>query len=163
MTSQHPTGAQLVRDGDGEALWFLGNLVTLKVTADGSAGRISVVEFVNPAGFGPPLHRHRSEDEVFYVLDGEARFFCGDTEVDAGPGDTVLLPRGIPHTFLVGASAPLRTLQITVPGGFERFAREAGEPAQRLELPAPGPVDPAELARIADTHDLDILGPPPSH
>lgn len=163
MSAEPTTGPLLVRDGDGEALWFLGNLVTLKVTADRTTDRISLMEFLNPAGFAPPLHRHRTEDEVFYLLDGEARFFCGDEVLDAGPGDTVLLPRGIPHTFLVGPDAPMRTLQITAPGGFEGFAREAGEPAAARELPAPGPLDPAELARIADTYGHDILGPPPGH
>jgi mannose-6-phosphate isomerase-like protein (cupin superfamily) len=146
----------LVPDGDGEALWFLGNLVTTKVTGDQT-----VVEFVNPPGFGPPLHRHRVEDEVFYVLSGVARFFCADQVLDASPGDVVLLPRGLAHTFLVGGDEPLRTLQITTPAGFEDFARMAGVPAGSRTLPAPGPVDPAALAHAADLHGVDILGPPP--
>src|SRR5205085_711128 len=44
------------RDGDGEALWFLGNLVTVKATGAQTRDRVTVVEFVNPPGFAPPLH-----------------------------------------------------------------------------------------------------------
>ena len=47
------------RDGEGEALWFLGNLVTLKSTGAQTRGKLTVAEFVNPPGFAPPLHRDR--------------------------------------------------------------------------------------------------------
>jgi mannose-6-phosphate isomerase-like protein (cupin superfamily) len=151
----------LVRENDGEALWFLGNLVTTKVTGNQTGGRLTVVEFLNPPGFAPPLHRHRDEDEVFYLLDGTARFICGDETLEAGPGDVVLLPHGRAHSFIVGSESPLRTLQITTPGGFEDFARAAGEPAKQRELPMPGPFDPAALAHLADLHGVDIIGPPP--
>src|SRR5215475_1856981 len=114
------------RDGDGEALWFLGSLVTVKAAAAQTRGRLTVVEFVNPPGFAPPVHRHLDEDEMFYVLSGSAEFRCGDDTFAAGPGDFVLLPVGVPHTFLVGDAQPLRTLQITAPSGFERFAAEVG-------------------------------------
>jgi uncharacterized cupin superfamily protein len=102
------------------------------------------------------------EDEAFYVLSGTARFHCEDQVFDAGPGDFVLLPVGLPHTFLVGADEPLRALQITTPAGFEEFAAEAGEPAARRELPAPGPLDPAFLGNAAARHHIEILGPPPA-
>jgi mannose-6-phosphate isomerase-like protein (cupin superfamily) len=160
MTS---TGARPLhhRADEGEALWFLGSLATIKATGADTRGRLTVVEFVNPAGFAPPLHRHLEEDEAFYVLSGTARFRCEDQVFDAGPGDVVLLPVGKPHTFLVGDAEPLRALQITTPSGFEDFAAEVGEPAPRRELPVPGPVDPERLGHAATRHHLEILGPPP--
>lgn len=147
---------------DGEALWFLGSLVTVKIAGSDTSGRLTVVEFVNPPGFAPPLHRHRVEDEMFAVLDGEATFFCDGERLSAGPGDFVVLPAGLAHSFLVGPDAPLRTLQITTPGGFEAFAAAVGTPAAERRLPDPGPVDPAALAHAADLHGVDILGPPPT-
>ncbi|GAA0733750.1 quercetin 2,3-dioxygenase [Dactylosporangium roseum] len=156
------TTAYVRRDGDGEALWFLGSLVTVKAAAAQTGGRLTVVEFVNPPGFAPPVHRHVDEDEMFYVLSGSARYRCGDDTFEAGPGDFVLLPSGVPHTFLVGAGEPLRTLQLTTPAGFEHFAAEAGTPAPERRLPDPGPVDPAALAEIAARHAIELLGPPPS-
>src|SRR6185312_939566 len=155
------TGPRVLRSGEGRALWFLGNLVTVKAAAEDTGGRVSVVEFLNPPGFGPPLHRHLHEDEMFLVLEGAARFFCGGEELTAGAGDFVLLPAGLPHTFLVDPAGPLRTLQITAPGGFEDFALAVGGEATERRLPAAAPVDPAALAHAAWLHGVEILGPPP--
>jgi len=156
------TDPRVLRSDEGRALWFLGNLVTVKAAAEDTSGRATVVELLNPPGFAPPLHRHLHEDEMFFVLDGEARFLCGGEELGAGPGDFVLLPAGLPHTFLVGPGGPLRALQITTPGGFEDFAAAVGRPAAERRLPEPGPVDPAALAHAAQLHGVEILGPPPS-
>ncbi len=149
------------REDEGEALWFLGNLVTVKATGAHTRGRLTVVEFVNPPGFAPPLHRHVQEDEMFYVLHGVAEFHCAGEVLHAGPGDFVLLPVGLAHTFVVGPDQPLRTLQITTPAGFEQFAASAGEPASQRRLPDPAPVDPAALAHTAALHGVELLGPPP--
>lgn len=146
---------------EGDTLWFLGNLVTLKATAADTSGRLCIAEFLNPAGFAPPLHSHRDEFETFCILQGSATFVCGDDRLAAGPGDTVLLPPGVPHSFLVG-DEPLRALQITTPGGFEDFAVAVGEPARERRIPDTGPVDPAALAAAAARFGIDIVGPPPA-
>lgn len=151
----------LLRADEGDALWFLGNLVTVKATGAATAGRATVAEFLNPPGFAPPLHRHTVEDEMFYVLDGSATFACGGTQLVARPGDFVLLPAGLAHTFLVAPDQPLRALQITTPAGFEKFAAAVGQPATERRLPDPGPFDPSALAHVADLHGVEIIGPPP--
>ncbi|MFD0541342.1 cupin domain-containing protein [Actinomadura luteofluorescens] len=99
---------------------------------------------------------------MFYVLSGTARFLCDGEELVAGPGSFVLLPVGLPHTFVVGSEEPLRCLQITTPSGFEEFAADAGSPASELRLPDPGPFDPAALGHVAARHHVEILGPPPN-
>jgi mannose-6-phosphate isomerase-like protein (cupin superfamily) len=119
----------LLGAGDGQDLWFLGNLVTWKATGEQTHGRLTIAEFVHPAGFAPPLHRHLHEDEIFYILSGTAEFRCKGEQLRAAAGDFVLLPVGEPHTFLVGNREPLHALQITTPSGFEHFAAAAGRPA----------------------------------
>ena len=161
MTAPATPRPRLVRPDEGDALWFLGNLVTVKATGADTGGRATVVEFLNPPGFAPPLHRHTLEDEMFLLLSGRATFFCDGQELAAGPGDFVLLPAGLAHTFLVGSAEPLRTLQITTPSGFEQFAAAVGGPADGRRLPDPGPVDPVALAHAAAMHGVEILGPPP--
>jgi mannose-6-phosphate isomerase-like protein (cupin superfamily) len=153
---------RVLRPEDGEALWFLGNLVTVKATGKDTAGKVTVVEFLNPPGFAPPLHRHQQEDEMFLILDGSVTFYCDDQELPASPGDFVLLPAGLAHTFVVGLESPLRSLQITTPSGFEEFAAAVGAPATERRLPDPGPVDPAALAHAGRLHGVEILGPPPN-
>ncbi|AEA22646.1 MULTISPECIES: cupin domain-containing protein [Pseudonocardia] len=160
--SSLPAPPYVLRADEGEALWFLGNLATIKAGADQTRGALTVAEFLNPPGFAPPLHRHLQEDEAFYILSGYARFHCGADEFEAGPGDFVLLPVDRPHTFVVGPDVSLRALQLTTPAGFEHFAAEAGEAATERRLPEPGPVDPARLGHAAARHGVEIVGPPPS-
>ncbi|BCJ41797.1 hypothetical protein GCM10010168_74850 [Actinoplanes ianthinogenes] len=147
--------------GEGAALWFLGSRAVVKATGAETQGRLSVAEFVNPAGFATPLHRHLHEDEMFYVLSGTAEFRCDGESLLAGAGDFVLLPAGLAHGFVVGAEEPLRALQLTTPGGFEKFVAEVGEPATGPGLPPEvTPVDPVLLGHAAARHGIELLGPP---
>ena len=162
MTGTTPARPYVHGSDEGEPLCFLGNLLTVKASGAETRGRVTVVESVNPAGFAPPLHRHRDEDEMFHVLSSNAEFRSGGDVLTAGPGDFVLLPAGLPHTFLVGSDGPLRTLQITTPAGFGEFPAAVGEPARERRLPEPAPVDPAALGHAAARHGIELLGPPPS-
>ncbi len=152
----------LSRSDDGEVTAFLGSLMTTKVPASATGGRLTVVDFLNPPGFAPPVHRHQREDEIFYLLDGEAVFHCEGQALAAGPGDLVMLPVGLPHTFVVGAGGSLRCLQITTPGGFEDFANAVGERGVGRVLPDSFELDPAALGHAAARHGIEILGPPPA-
>ena len=46
-----------------------------------------------------PLHVHHSDDEAWYVLEGELGFRLGDEVVIAAEGSAVVAPRGTPHTY----------------------------------------------------------------
>ena len=134
----------------------------MKATSADTLGQLAVMESSYPTGLSVPSHAHDGEDEMFYVLAGRARFLCAGQDLDAGPGDFVLLPKGEPHTFLVAPGEPLRALQITTPAGFEDFAAAVGGPALERRLPDPGPIDPAALGHAAALHAIEILGPPPT-
>ncbi len=146
--------------GEGEALWFLGCLVTIKASSESTDGRVAVVEHLAPRGAGSPLHVHRREDEWFYVLEGELAFWVGGKVVEAGAGSFVYGPRDVPHTFVV-SSAEARFLLVTEPAGFESFLRLVGRPAETPTIPpAEEPSDPAALVAAAREHGIEILGPP---
>lgn len=162
MSQTAPVRPYVLREAEGDASWFLGNLFTVKAAGPQTRGRLTVAESLNPPGFAPPLHRHIEEDELFYVLSGTVRFHCDDGTFTAGPGDFVHLPVGLPHTFVVGPDEPLRALQITTPSGFEDFVAEIGEPATERRLPDPAPIDPAALGHAAAHHHIEVLGPPPT-
>lgn len=124
--------------GEGDAFWWLGSLTISKVRGDRTAGGIDIVDHQVPAGYEPPLHVHRGQDEVFFVIDGEFTVRCGTEEWHASPGSLVFLPRDVPHGFRVGGNGPGRTLLINSPAGFAEVVAELGEPAQALVLPGPG-------------------------
>jgi mannose-6-phosphate isomerase-like protein (cupin superfamily) len=50
-------------------------------------------------GDGTSLHVHEKEDEHIIVVEGTARFACGDKIFDAQPGDVATLRKGIPHAW----------------------------------------------------------------
>ena len=50
-----------------------------------------------PRALGSPLHRHTSEDEYSYVLEGRLGAQLGDDVVEAGPGDFLYVPKGAVH------------------------------------------------------------------
>jgi mannose-6-phosphate isomerase-like protein (cupin superfamily) len=65
----------------------------------------------SPPGAGPALHRHPTQ-EVFVVQEGQARFFVGDDELDAGAGDVVIVPPEAAHRFVNGGAGRLRLVAI---------------------------------------------------
>ena len=145
-------------------LWFQNSLVTIRVsTSDGEDG-ISILEHLVPYGFSPPLHLHRTEDEVFHVLEGEFRVRVQDQEHRLGAGDALLAPKGVPHTYRVESAPGGRCLTITAGGDFERFVRAVSRPAERPELPPPaGPpsADAIQALRAAATkYGIELVGPP---
>ena len=57
-------------------------------------------------GSGPAtLHVHNSDDEAWHVLEGELMFRYTDRTESVGPGTTVFVPAGMPHTYSAGAGA----------------------------------------------------------
>ncbi len=62
-------------------------------------------------GVGPRLHVH-PYDETFIIVEGRARFFVGETTIDAGAGEIVLGPAGVPHRFENLGPGRLQTVDI---------------------------------------------------
>jgi mannose-6-phosphate isomerase-like protein (cupin superfamily) len=62
-------------------------------------------------GAGPRLHVH-PYDETFIIIEGRARFFVGDTTLDAGKGEVVFGPAGVPHRFENLGPGRLQTIDI---------------------------------------------------
>ena len=144
------------------AIWFLGALSQVRVSGEQTGGAFSLAENVARRGNASPVHVHDREDETLFVIDGELRLSAGEQEHTAGPGTVAVLPRRRRHAYVV-TSATARFLTLHMPGGFEQFAAEVGEPAPALTLPPEpaGPPDLAALARAAAPHGITILGPPP--
>ena len=98
---------------------------------------------------------------MFLVLQEDVSFEIDGRPFLAGPGTSVFLPRGIPHTFLI-QSTSARIRGAITPGEFERLFRNLSIPAERRTLPEPGtvpfdvPAVMAEQERLGTT----VVGPP---
>lgn len=148
------------RPGEGEAIWFADNHMTIKARAADTGGAYGLVESHVRAGSGPPLHIHHREDEAFWVLSGELVVVCGDEQVRAGAGSFVFLPRDVPHTFQVTPDADAHLLTLLSPGGGEQFFVDGGVPAQTDGLPPHNVTDIPAMIRVAAEHETEIVGPP---
>jgi len=146
--------------GEGERLWFLGTLATIKVPGEASGGRFALIEFLFPHGASPPLHTH-PQDESYVVLEGRLTLRAGEERFELEPGGAAVVPMGVAHTFRVDTDTA-RVLVLSTPAGLERFIRDGSVPASSPTLPprdTPRPT-PEELDRIFRAPGQLNFGPP---
>jgi quercetin dioxygenase-like cupin family protein len=151
----------VVREADqGEKLWFYGGGVhTWLATSAETGGAFLLFDDVMTRGKTTPLHTH-PVDETLYMLDGTLRVHIDGREHEVGRGGVVMVPRGVPHAFMV-TSESARVLCLETPGTSEAFYRGASEPLTAA-LEAASPVDFDRLrASAARNGGIEILGPPP--
>lgn len=153
MKNTDPTRAGESRGGP--VLDVGGDACRVLVASAQTGGALSVLEWRGAAPGGPPLHVHPDQDEVFMVDEGQYLFQVGEDRHRLGPGDTIFLPRGVPHGFCqLGPVGRLRYLY-TPAGRMEAFfAALAGLVARG------GPPDPAEGAELFAAHGMQVVGPP---
>ena len=99
-----------------------------------------------------------------YVLEGRVGVQLGDEVLEAGPGELVFKPRGVPHAFWNAGDEPARLLEIISPAGFENYFRDLapllvdadpdeqaiGEVVSRYHLD----IDFDTIPRLAEQHGL---------
>ena len=126
--------------------------VTFSVVAEQSNGTVTVQRCDVRAGAGVPLaHSHDAFEETIYGLEGMTTFTVDGNEIAIGPGDTVCIPRGAVHSFIVH-DHDASFLAIATPGVFG--------PSYFLELQdlvraaAGSPPNPAEIAAVMQRHGL---------
>ncbi len=145
-------------------LWFLNTRIRIVVPAATGSDGLSVLSHHAPWGDSPPLHIHDTEDEVFHVLEGRIRFVVDGKPFEIGAGDTILAPKGVPHTYVVESPEGAKWLTMTTPGDFERLVRATSRPATAAGLPAPsGPPTPEMAAHLAEAcarHGIRLVGEP---
>src|SRR4051812_36770615 len=114
---------------EGERLaWAGGGVLTLKATADETAGALMLFAFSGERGKVTPMHRHPHEDEGLYVAEGGLLVQVDGAEHRRGQGGVFVCPRGVPHAFKV-VSETAHLLSWQTPASGEPFYRAASDPA----------------------------------
>lgn len=127
-----------------------GHPMTFLVTGEDTR-HTSMFDWTIPAGFATGLHVHRTQEETFYVLDGECTWHVGDEVIHARPGTFLFIPPGVPHDITNVSERPARVLMTVSPPGHERYFEELAQIAAR------GAPDPNVLADLRDRYDTDQL------
>ena len=144
----HPVEAGQDRLGETHSLGF--STILFKTLTRETGGSLFVIEHKNLLKGGPPVHLHYSQDEWFYVMEGEVLFQVGGERRRLHAGESLLGPRGVPHGFAGVGETPAHMVIAFAPAGkMEAFFREAAVPN--------GPkMDAALFAK----YDMEYLGPP---
>src|SRR5256885_11063161 len=99
--------------GEGERLWFLGTLATIRVPGEATDGRFALIEFLFPRHASPPLHTH-PQDESYVVLEGHLTIQAGGRRIELEAGGAAVVPMGVAHTFRVDSETS-RVLVLSTP------------------------------------------------
>ena len=143
--------AVLVAPTEGKAVTAGGSGTTFKLYADDTGGAVSVVEHPIDAGVLVPPHIHSREDQISYVIEGEVEMLVGDKVYHCAAGAYLFKPRAVRHTFWNAGAEPARLIEISTPGGVERYMEEL------FTMLGSGPPDPARLVELAAGYGIKLL------
>lgn len=145
--SSAPTAA-----AQGESVTIRSFHGTLRVTGQETGGTLTVVEHVLPPGYlAVPLHTHQRECETTHVLEGTLWVQLGKRVRKLGPGEIIVKPAGVPHTYWNEGTKPARFLDLVTPGGLEPWYREVA-----ALVPVRGQVDIARVLEISRGYGLEF-------
>ncbi|AEW94152.1 MULTISPECIES: cupin domain-containing protein [Streptomycetaceae] len=127
----------------------------VKVATGDSEGRLAVLE--NRLDVDIPMHVHEVMDEFVYVLDGEMEVdFEGET-YRLTQGMCALLPHGVPHAMRNASQPPARALQVSTPGGWDRFMEDLFAAGSDVRTPE-GAMDLAKVNGIGEKYGMRYTG-----
>ncbi len=134
--------------GGGKVVGVLGARSYFKVQSAETGGAYAVLEQEIPAGHGRPLHVHRHETEIFYILEGDFEITLGDKKIAAKAGAFAVGPRDIPHTFRNVGVTMGRMLLTVLPGRFSEYFVEVDQ------IPD---ADLATIKALCVKYDVEII------
>lgn len=129
------------------------NTLDIKISSKDTDGELAVFEQtgLTPNG-GPPLHIHPNQDEWFFVTEGEYLFQVGEEKYIMKAGDTIFLPRNVPHAF-IQLTEKARTIVSYQPAGkMEDFFKATDS--------WNSPPSKEDVIKVFADHDMKVVGPP---
>ncbi|UWZ82209.1 cupin domain-containing protein [Occallatibacter riparius] len=144
----HPVSAGEDRFGALHSLGF--SELAFKVGTQETAGNLFMIEHRNLVPGGPPLHMHLNQEEWFYVMEGQVAFIVGEKRLTLQPGESILAPRRVPHTFSSVVPASHMLIGFAPAGKMEAYFRDAKGDAKM-----------AASAEYMNRYDMEWVGPSP--
>jgi quercetin dioxygenase-like cupin family protein len=115
--------------------WYKGLLISQLAGSSDTDGAFDLLESKMKKGTEPPPHIHDREDELFYILAGEIKVFADGQVFTVGAGESVFLPKKVPHAYLIQSNA-CHILALITPGGFLNAINKMNAPARIMEIPS---------------------------
>jgi quercetin dioxygenase-like cupin family protein len=132
-----------------EMYLFDGALVEFLLSGEQTNGAFALLRATLPPGTLTIAHYHKNEEETPYILEGVLQVETQGRTIALSPGETMTMPRNVPHRLGNVTSAATRVLLLSSPDGFGNFVREVGE---RVEDPEtqPAAMTGARSARLKE-------------
>ncbi|MBS1757290.1 MAG: cupin domain-containing protein [Bacteroidetes bacterium] len=129
------------------------NTLDIKISSKDTETELAVFEQtgLTPNG-GPPLHIHPHQDEWFYIVEGEYLFQVGDEKYQMKIGDTIFLPRNVPHAFVQLTEKGKAIVSYLPAGKMEDFFAATDK---WTSLPSK-----EEIVKVFAEHDMQVVGQP---
>ncbi len=129
------------------------NILDVKISGKDTDGDLAIFEQTSLSqGRGTPLHIHNAQDEIFYIREGAYYFQVGDEKYDMSVGDSIFLPRKVPHAWTQKSEKGRMTVIMQPAGKLEDFfvtmAALDHEPT------------PKEIEKIFADNEMQVVGPP---
>ncbi|MGA0557959.1 cupin domain-containing protein [Larkinella sp. VNQ87] len=129
------------------------NVIDVKISGSDTDGGLAVFEQTSLSpGRGTPLHVHPAQDEIFYVLEGAYYFQVGEEKYHLKAGDSIFLPRKVPHAWTQMADKGKMIVMLQPAGKLEDFFVNLSglnhDPSKE------------ELAKLFRDNDMQVVGPP---
>ena len=129
---------------ENQTVSFHGLETTFKVLSKSVNGSAAVLEHtLEPKCLGAPLHKHTTEDEIIYVIQGTLSIMQDDEVETFVQGQYITLPRQIFHTYWNPSDIIVRFIRIFAPGNFSNYFAEMATYYHAGELP--------DFEKIAET------------
>jgi len=140
--------ATIIRDFEGKHISVLGDRQVLKLTGKDTEGRLTVIMQELPKGAGVPMHNHELEDENFQIIEGEIEVVTGNKIYRLKSGDTIYLPKNVPHSLKAIEDSKLKIN--LVPSGIECMFEE-------LDFLPQGPPDFEKVTEICKRYGVTFI------
>ena len=128
------------------------NVIDIKISGKDTDGDLLVFEQTSlTQGRGVPLHVHPLQDEIFYVLQGEYYFQVGEDKHKLSVGDSIFLPRKVPHAWTQLSEKGKLTVILQPAGQLENFFITV---AGLQHEPSAG-----EMKQIFADNEMQVVGP----
>jgi len=121
-------------DGDGRAHLLLGQVGRALAGGEETAGAMSVMTALGPAGRPIPMHRHEREHDYFFCVRGAIQVWADGASRILHPGDVASVPAGVLHAYQFHGHYS-QFMGPIAPAGWDRFFDFTGSPY-------PGPAYP---------------------
>lgn len=137
-----------------------GGIYRIVTTTAQTGGTIFALECTEKPGGGPPLHIHGTEEEYFFVTEGEMTFFIDGKITKVKAGESAFALRGKVHCYKNCTNQDARMLAIFTPGKIEGYF-DFGLPMEDGSIPSEACIIERFNAMGPKFNVIQVEGPSP--